>query len=76
MIIKTPDGVEYKVKDGEEEQLVMVLRSAMFTDPGSNQAYMERVVSIVGDLYGEWINNDSAESFIAGLVKLGILEKV
>ena len=73
---RTIDGQEYAVAKGNEHEIIRALRDGMFTDPGSNERYMERLQNLVAGMFNIWINADNEKEFLTALVKLRILDKI
>ena len=71
----TMDGTEYIIRGNKARPLIEALRADMWTDPGSNEAYMRRLGNLVASLYGTVIDIENEKRFVQGLVELGILEK-
>ena len=73
---RTVSGEEYAVAKGNEHEIIKALREGMFTDPGSNEKYMERLQNLIASMFNIWINAQDEKEFLKALVDLRILDKI
>jgi len=70
------DGTEYKVREGQECEVIRQIRREMMKDPGSNQKYMDAIGGLLAEIFGVWVNTENEKSFLDALVQLRVLDKV
>jgi len=76
MKVQGPNGTVYEITKGQEKDLVKELRRGMYTDPGSNKKYMERIGNLIAEARNHWINTENEKSFLQDLISLSVLKKI